>query len=114
MILFINSLDSKKVILMIGQETIEFPSTINRKQQILSQLHNLLLENNIKLNQVSEVQVVTGSGSFTGQRMGVVIGNALAQSLAIPISEVREDVILEKKDSILPHYDHPANISERK
>lgn len=114
MILFINSLDSKKAILKINQKSVEFPSTIDRKQQILLQLDDFLVKNSLKLSQISEIQVATGTGSFTGQRMGVAIGNALAQSLAIAISEVRQGILLGRKDTILPFYDHSANISQKR
>jgi len=57
-----------------------------KSQETLPLIEKLLKEKKIKLNQINEIKVNTGPGSFTGLRVGVAIANALGFSLKIPVN----------------------------
>ena len=59
-----------------------------RNSQIVLQLVDVLLkENDLTVNDITEIQVNTGPGSFTGLRVGIAIANALAFTLKIPVNK---------------------------
>jgi tRNA threonylcarbamoyladenosine biosynthesis protein TsaB len=68
----------------------------------------------VQLGQISQIQVVTGPGSFTGSRIGVSIANALALSLDIPVVGIKDGKIDLPQDSVLPYYNKNANITKAK
>lgn len=51
-------------------------------------LKELLVECNLKLNDLNEIIVINGPGSFTGVRIGVVIAKILGYSLHIDIKAI--------------------------
>ena len=67
-------------------------------------MSNILLENNLKLADISEISPNLGPGSFTGIRNGIAISNILNWALGKKgISNLD-----------IPHYGAEPNISERK
>lgn len=71
----------------------EFNGKIKKKvvknvqsQNVLLLIDQILSENKLKLNDIKEVEVNTGPGSFTGLRVGVSVANALGFSLNIPVN----------------------------
>lgn len=67
---------------------------------ILNLLDKLLKKNKFKLDDLKGVTVVTGPGSFTGIRIGLVVANALVYLLKIPALGVRADEFETTKDLI--------------
>jgi tRNA threonylcarbamoyladenosine biosynthesis protein TsaB len=78
---------------------------------------------------VSGVVVARGPGSFTAIRMGVVVANAVAFGLGVPISGVRVSAGVvpsrrslallaaaspRRRGIVLPVYDRPPSITKRK
>lgn len=60
----------------------------NRKaQEVLPLIDQLLNEHNIRLTEITSIEVNVGPGSFTGLRVGIAIANALAYALDIPINK---------------------------
>lgn len=57
-----------------------------KSQETLPLIDKLLKEKKIKLNEINEIKVNTGPGSFTGLRVGIAIANALGFALKIPIN----------------------------
>ena len=57
----------------------------NHSTVALSTLHQLLSEKEVNVNDLNEVFVIIGPGSFTGVRIGVVIAKTLTYTLKIPI-----------------------------
>lgn len=54
----------------------------------LPSIRNILEKNNILINDINEVFVVNGPGSFTGVRIAVTIGKTIAYLLNIPIKVI--------------------------
>ena len=64
---------------------IEFKTTNSHSKHIMPLLDNLLKDQKLELNDINEVIVVIGPGSFTGIRLGVTIAKTIAMALSIPI-----------------------------
>ena len=65
-------------------------SEINNNQSkiIIVKIQELLQNNYISLDDIKEVVVVNGPGSFTGVRIGVTIAKTLSYTLNIPIYSI--------------------------
>lgn len=100
--LYLDATDNKKVIIRLDAE--EFVNEYNspREQDVLGFLNGLLEKKNKSLDDVSEIEVNPGPGSFTGSRVGVAIANALAFALKIKVNG--------QTPPILPVYAAPPNI----
>ncbi|MCL4353071.1 tRNA (adenosine(37)-N6)-threonylcarbamoyltransferase complex dimerization subunit type 1 TsaB [Patescibacteria group bacterium] len=55
-------------------------------QAVLPLIQRLLESKKIEFNQIDNIRVNTGPGSFTGLRVGIAIANALSFALGIPIN----------------------------
>lgn len=60
----------------------------NHSVLVMPMIDNILKDNNIDTNNLNEIIVVNGPGSFTGVRIGVVIAKTLAYTLNIPIKTI--------------------------
>lgn len=87
---YIDTTDNKKVMvkLTVGKEEFvkEKGVAARSAQLVLPLIEELLTEHALKLQDLDEVEVNTGPGSFTGVRVGVSIANALAFGLGIPVN----------------------------
>ncbi len=61
-------------------------SRVLKSQMTLPLIESLLQECNISPSDISDIQVVTGPGSFTGVRVGISIANMLSTLYSIPIN----------------------------
>lgn len=70
---------------------------ISQKEQLSNNGHSTYLvplidtitkENGIKVNNLDEVIVINGPGSFTGIRLGITVAKTLAYTLNIPIKTI--------------------------
>jgi tRNA threonylcarbamoyladenosine biosynthesis protein TsaB len=93
--LTIDTSDSHNAVvgLRIGKKKI----TKSAKRRLSSQIVLLLIdkilkENKIEINQIEEVKVFLGPGSFTGLRVGIAVGNSIASSLGIKINGAKQIV----------------------
>lgn len=87
--LFIDTHD-KNVVIVLFKDGIVFKeknivSNNKHSEVTIPTLNDLLNEANIKVNDVGEVIVVNGPGSFTGERIAVTIAKTIAYCLNIPI-----------------------------
>ncbi len=64
-------------------------STVHRAQALLPIISDLAAEHRLTLNEIREIRVVTGPGSFTGLRVGCAVANALGVILGIPVNGKR-------------------------
>ena len=106
--LYIDSSNNQKTILKLdGREYVtQYQSP--RDQNVLGAIQDVLDAEKIDFVDLSEIEVFTGPGSFTGLRVGIAIANALSFSLDIPINGKKPGT------TILPKYGKQPNISKSK
>ena len=63
-------------------------------QALLPLIVAILKKNKINLEDLSEVKVNPGPGSFTGSRVGVSVANALGFALNIPVNNKKGKIVL--------------------
>lgn len=79
-------------------------------EKLLEFIQEKLQENNKTWNDISELEFMSGPGSFTGLRIGASVINILADQLNIPVFDHHGN----KHKLILPDYGRPANITTQK
>jgi tRNA A37 threonylcarbamoyladenosine modification protein TsaB len=104
--------------------TLEWESGRALSDQLLARITTFLADNSAKLEDLTGILLLSGPGSFTSLRIGHAIGNALADSLQIPIRGLQgENWLYQGLSSIkdapigipaLPHYGAEANITRPK
>lgn len=68
-------------------DIIEQKIDTRKAQVVLPLFDKLLKKNNLKMSDISAIEVNTGPGSFTGIRVGISIANALAFALGISVNK---------------------------
>ena len=97
--LIIDTTDNAQTVikLQIGKKIDEVKSTRKTKSQnTLILIEKIIQRNNLKLNDIEEVEVNTGPGSFTGTRVGVAIANALGFGMDIKVNGSKSKQALPK------------------
>jgi tRNA threonylcarbamoyladenosine biosynthesis protein TsaB len=61
-------------------------STFLKSEAVLPAIEKILQKNNLKIEDIQNIEVSKGPGSFTGLRVGVAIANALSFLLKIPLN----------------------------
>lgn len=84
--LFIDTSDREKIIVGIGEKKFETDSKEGSSQKLLPFIENILEKEGKKIEDISEIEVATGPGSFTGLRVGVSVANTLGWALGIPVN----------------------------
>lgn len=89
-VLSIDTSDSKKISVSLeinGKKNEAYSEAINLKSEAaLPLIDKLLKENELSINEIEEVKVNTGPGSYTGLRVGAAIANMLGFLLKIPVN----------------------------
>lgn len=90
MILCIDTKDQKKIVVSLKKngEIVKSLTEQNEygSQVLLPLIIKLIKTKNYELSTLTAIEVETGSGSFTGLRVGVAVANALGFSLGIPVN----------------------------
>ncbi|OGY08703.1 MAG: tRNA (adenosine(37)-N6)-threonylcarbamoyltransferase complex dimerization subunit type 1 TsaB [Candidatus Blackburnbacteria bacterium RIFCSPHIGHO2_01_FULL_43_15b] len=86
MILYIDTSNSEKIKVRIGEMEIEKDSRERKSQTLLETIDEALTAQGCSLQDMEGVEVNLGPGSFTGLRVGVSVANALGYSLGIPVN----------------------------
>src|SRR3972149_5232524 len=104
--LYLDSTNNTQVIIRLGNK--EFVNHVDspRNQDVFGFLLSCLAQENLKQEDITEVEVNPGPGSFTGTRIGVTIANALGFALGIPVNG--------QKNPVEPIYSSPPSISSQK
>jgi len=107
--------DGVKLAYLVWPAHTELSATLHHK------LQDLLVSQDKALQDVEGIICFKGPGSFTGLRIGLTVGNALAYGLGIPIVasggqdwiEVGNDRLArgEQDDLALPEYGSPAHVT---
>ncbi|MEK7160383.1 MAG: tRNA (adenosine(37)-N6)-threonylcarbamoyltransferase complex dimerization subunit type 1 TsaB [Patescibacteria group bacterium] len=92
-IISIDTSDNKKINVGLEINGVKYnlssKSLIAKSEAVLPLIDKLLKDNNLKIEEIDEVKVNTGPGSYTGLRVGATIANTLGFVLKIPINKKR-------------------------
>lgn len=88
--LYIDTSNSEKIIVGLDEKKVERESKVEKSQMLLSIIEDELNKKGKTLKDILEIEVVLGSGSFTGLRVGTSVANSLAWALKIPINGKRQ------------------------
>ncbi|MBR3144005.1 tRNA (adenosine(37)-N6)-threonylcarbamoyltransferase complex dimerization subunit type 1 TsaB [Candidatus Saccharibacteria bacterium] len=95
-------------ILKLDDKTYEWESGHDLAEKLLQFIHDKLAENNKDFKDITEIEFMSGPGSFTGLRIGATVVNTLAHELNIPLYDHHGN----KHKQIIPDYGRPANITK--
>lgn len=79
----------------------------NHAQRLLPLIDQILKEQQLMLQNLTEISVNPGPGSFTGTRVGVAVAKGLGWALGLPVNG-------QPAETVLPVYDRAPNISQPK
>lgn len=89
---------------------------------LLTTIHQFLSQQGIQAKSLEGLIIFTGSGSFTGLRIGATVFNALAYSHGLPIATGEgenwlEDGVLKLRTTkpgkyVIPKYDREPNVTK--
>jgi len=104
--IYIDGTDNKKTVIRINDR--EYTRNVDspRDQDVLGFLLQCLDKENVKAEDIDELEVNPGPGSFTGTRVGVSIANALAYALEIKVNG--------SFTPVEPIYSAPPSITKKK
>ncbi len=104
--IYIDSTDNLKSIIRIEDK--EFTRNVEspRDQDVLGFLLSCLEKENVKPEDIDEIEVNPGPGSFTGTRVGVSIANMLGYALEIKVNG--------SFTPVEPIYSAPPSITQKK
>lgn len=103
---YIDSTDNTKTIIRINDREYTRNVSTPREQDVFGFLLQCLEKENIRQEDIDELEVNPGPGSFTGTRVGVSISNALAFGLDIKING--------SFTPVEPIYSSPPSITKKK
>ena len=104
--LYIDSTDNQKTVISLDNTEYVNSVTNPREQNILRFIQEALTSIGRTPQDITEIEVNPGPGSFTGTRVGVAIANALGYALRLPINN--KSILIE------PVYSKEASITEPK
>ncbi len=84
--LFIDTSDREKIIVGLNGKMYETAARKDSSQKLLPFIDEVLKKNKKTVNDITEIEVNTGPGSFTGLRIGVSVANTLGWALNIPVN----------------------------
>ena len=107
--LYLNT-STSKCILKLDDKVYEAELGHEMAEKLLGFIKEKLAENNQTFDNITELEFMSGPGSFTGLRIGASVINTIADYLGIPIKDQNGDL----HQLILPEYGRPANITTQK
>ncbi len=95
--LYIDTSDNEKTVVGLGKTRLEKVTGPKKSQHLLILIDRILKENKKSLEDITEIEVNLGPGSFTGLRVGLSVANALAWVLKIPINGQKVGELVEPR-----------------
>ena|SRR3972149_8513543 len=86
--LYIDTADREKVVVGIDNERFETKAHERSSQELLPFIEKILKKNGKTVKDITEIQVNTGPGSFTGLRVGLAVADTLGWILKVPVNGV--------------------------
>lgn len=99
-----------ETILKLDDQVYTWHSGNDLAETLLEHIHQKLQENHKTWHDLTEIEYMSGPGSFTGLRIGAAIVNSLSQELNIPLKDHKG----KKYQVIVPNYGKPAHITPPK
>lgn len=84
--LAIDTSDREKIVLKIDEGVYEETAKVGSSQKLLVFISDVFEKNGLRLEDIKEIEVNTGPGSFTGLRVGVSVAQALGWSLSVKVN----------------------------
>lgn len=84
--LFIDTSNREEIIVGFDDERFVTNSRMEKSQMLLTCVDKLLKKNGKNIEDITEIEVNTGPGSFTGLRVGVSVANTLGWVLGVAVN----------------------------
>src|SRR3989344_9102482 len=84
--LTIDTSDREKIIIEIDGKKFETSAKEEKSQKLLPFIEETIKKEGTSIDKITEIEVNTGPGSFTGLRVGVSVANTLGWALGIPVN----------------------------
>jgi tRNA threonylcarbamoyladenosine biosynthesis protein TsaB len=84
--LYIDTSDREKIVVGLDKKRFTAKARENSSQKLLPFIVEILEKEGSSFERITEIEVATGPGSFTGLRVGVSVANALGWVLKIPVN----------------------------
>ena len=84
--LYIDTSDHRQTIVRLGERQIDSGPQTAHSQVVIPMVGKLLKKQKATIQDITEIEVNRGPGSFTGLRVGVAIANALGYALKVPVN----------------------------
>jgi len=98
--LYIDTSSAEKIVIGISESIHETDARQAKSQKLLPFIIEKLSESGKSFKDLTQIEVNTGPGSFTGLRVGVSVANALGWALGIPVNGEN----ISEKNVISPTY----------
>ena len=90
--LYIDTSNRERITVGINNKRFETNSKEKSSQTLLPFIDRLLIAEDIDINDITEIEVNTGPGSFTGLRIGIAVANTLGFVLKVPVNGKKEEL----------------------
>ena len=84
--LYIDTSNSEKITIGIDDEKFETEARKEKSQKLLPFIDELLKKKGKNIKDITEIEINTGPGSYTGLRVGVSVANTIGWALGIPVN----------------------------
>ena len=84
--LYIDTSQREEITISLDGEVFKTNSKKEKSQRLLPFIDEVLRKKRRTLNDLTEIEVNTGPGSFTGLKVGVSVAQALGWALKIPVN----------------------------
>lgn len=97
-----------ETVLRLNDKEYKYPFANDLAEKLLQFIKDKLAENDYTWQDITEIEFMSGPGSFTGLRIGAAVVNTLSHELKIPLKDHHG----KRHTQIIPNYGHDANISK--